>query len=246
LRELKHGHLRIGANECTNSYLLPRLTQVFHQRHRSIRIEVLCEPTEGLVRQLKKRRLDLALLDYLPEDHELEAQPLVRDEVVLIASPQHRFAQKPRVPIRELEPESLIVQSHPSALRERVLEAFKQFDTPLNMSVESATIDSIKKMVALNIGVAFVPLMCVREEVARRELIIIPVDDLQQKRTLWTVRRREGPRSHATEAFMRVLRLETERFQCEPAFALKSGSSLSEDQPPKVGTTIRGNSGACV
>ena len=244
LRELKHGHLRIGANECTNSYLLPRLTRVFHQRYRSIRIEVLCDHTNGLIRQLKERRLDLALLDYLPEEPQLEAQPLVRDEVVLIASPQHRFAQKPRVPIRELEPESLILQSHPSALRERVLEAFKHFETRLNMSIESATIDSIKKMVAMNVGVAFVPLMCVREEVARQELIIIPVDGLQQKRTLWAVRRREGPRSHATEAFMGVVRLETERFECEqPAFALNGGgSSLSEAQRTKVGATIREDS----
>ena len=169
---------------------------------------MLCEHTDGLIRQLKERRLDLALLDFLPEEHELEAQPLVRDEVVLIASPQHRFAQRPGVQVRELEAESVVIQSHPSALRQQVLEAFKHFETPLNMNVESATIDSIKKMVAMNVGVAFVPLMCVREEVARRELVIIPVDRLEQKRTLSAVRRREGPRSHAAEAFMRVVNLE--------------------------------------
>ena len=248
LTKLKQGCLRIGANECINSYLLPRLTQVFHQRYRSIRIEVLCEHTNGLILQLKERRLDLALLDYLPEEPGLEAHPLVRDEVVLIASPQHRFAERPSVHVRELEVESVIVQSHPSALRQQLLEAFKQFDTSLNVSVESATMDSIKKMVAMNVGVAFVPLMCVREEVARRELVIIPVDRLEQNRTLSAVRRREGPRSHATEAFMRLLKLETEKFQCEhPAFALNSrDSSLSVDQPPSVGTTIRGNSRSCV
>src|SRR6266496_5283828 len=197
LTKLKQGRLRIGANECINSYLLPRLTRIFHQRYPSIGIEVLCEHTNGLIRQLKERQLDLALLDCLPEEAELEAQPLVRDEVVLIASPEHRFAQRARVPVRELETESVILQRHPSALRQQVLEAFKQFEATLTMSVESATIDSIKKMVAVNVGVAFVPLMCVREEVERRELVIIPVHGLQQKRTLWTVRRRDGPRSHA-------------------------------------------------
>ena len=248
LKELKQGHLRIGANECTNSSLLPRLTQVFHQRYSSIRIEVLCEHTVGLVRQLKDRRLDLALLDYLPEEYELEAQPLIRDEVVLIASPQHQFAQRARVHVRELEAESLIVQNHPSALRQRVIEVFKRFETRLNMSIESPTIDSIKKMVAVNVGVAFVPLICAREEVARQELVVIAVHGPQQERTVWAVRRREGPRSHATEAFMRVVKLETERFQREhPAFALNNrDSSLSEDQPPKVGTTIRGDPRPCV
>ena len=211
LTKLKQGCLRIGANECINSYLLPRLTQIFHQRYPSIRIEVECEHSSGLVRQLKERRLDLALLDRLPEEAELEAQSLIHDEIVLIASPEHRFAGRTGVNSRELETESVIVQKHPSTLRHQILEAFKQFETALTMSVESATIDAIKKMVAVNVGIAFVPLMCVREEVARRELVIIPVHGLEQKRTLWAVKRRQGPCSHAAEAFTRVVNLEIER-----------------------------------
>ena len=215
LAKLKQGCLRILANECINSYLLPRLTQIFHQRYRSITIEVECEHTGGLVRQLKERRLDLALLDCLPEEAELEVQPLVDDEIVLIVSPKHHFARRRGIRSRELETESLIVQKRPSALRHQVDQALKQFESTLSMSVESATIDAIKKMVAVNVGVAFVPLMCVRDDVARRELVIIPVHGLEQKRTLSVVRRREGPRSQATEAFMRMLKLEIEPLQCE-------------------------------
>ena len=227
LAKIKQGCLRIGANECMNSYLLPRLTQVFHQRYRTITIEVECAHTSTLVQQLKERRLDLALLDCLPEEPEFEAQPLVHDEIVLIASPDHHFAGRRGVRSKELETESLIVQRRPSDLRHQVEEALKQFETTLSMSIESATIDAIKKMVAVNVGVAFVPLMCVREDVARQELVIIPVHGLEQKRTLSAVRRREGPRSQATEAFMRMLKLEMEPFQCEPtALALSSSNAV--------------------
>ena len=72
LKKLKQGHLRIGANESTNSYLLPELTHVFHERYPNIKIEVVCEHTDGLIRQLKERRLDLGLLAYLPVEHGLE------------------------------------------------------------------------------------------------------------------------------------------------------------------------------
>jgi DNA-binding transcriptional LysR family regulator len=228
LRQLKQGELRIGAIECTNSYLLPRLTRVFRQRYSSIRIELLCDHNEILIRQVKERRLDLAVLDVLPKEHELEVQPLLCDQVVLVVSPQHRFAQKEHAHITELECESMIFQKHPSTLREHALEAFKRFDIPFHVSVESATIDSMKKMVAENVGVAFVPLMCVREEVARGELIIIRIDSLKLKRILWAVRRREGPRSHATEAFMRVVKIETERLQSEqPAFRFEEPLNLT-------------------
>ena len=215
LKKLKQGQLRIGANESTNSYLLPQFTQVFHERYPNIKIEVVCDHTDALLRQLKERRLDLALLAYLPADHGLEAQPLVRDEVVLITSPNHQLAEKVVVSVKELERESVIVESHPSSLRQRVVEAFERTETPLNIRVESATIDTIKKMVAKNVGVGFVPLMCVREEVAHGELVIMPVEGFQQKRTLWAVRRREGPHSPAAEAFMQIVKLETESFRFE-------------------------------
>ncbi len=227
LIKLRQGQLRIGANESTNSYLLPQLTQVFHQRYPNIKIEAVCQHTNGLIRQLKERRLDLALLAYLPEGHELEAQPLLRDEVVLITSPRHHLAARERVHVRELGKESVIVESQPSSVSEKVVEAFSSFETTLNIRVESATIDMIKKMVAKNAGVGFVPLMCVREEIARRELVSLPVEGFQQKRTLWAVRRREGPRSHAAEAFMQVVKLEMENFRGEqPAILLVTGSDL--------------------
>ncbi|MBA3356721.1 MAG: LysR family transcriptional regulator [Pyrinomonadaceae bacterium] len=227
LIKLRQGQLRIGANESTNSYLLPQLTQVFHQRYPNIKIEAVCQHTNGLIRQLKERRLDLALLAHLPEGHELEAQPLLRDEVVLITSPRHHLAARERVHVRELGKESVIVESQPSSVSEKVVEAFSSFETTLNIRVESATIDMIKKMVAKNAGVGFVPLMCVREEIARRELVSLPVEGFQQKRTLWAVRRREGPRSHAAEAFMQVVKLEMENFRGEqPAILLVTGSDL--------------------
>jgi DNA-binding transcriptional LysR family regulator len=228
LKKLKQGHLRIGANESTNSYLLPELTHVFHERYPNIKIEVVCEHTDVLIRQLKERRLDLGLLAYLPNEHGLDAQPLVRDEVVLIMSSRHKLAGREGVSISELEQESVIVESQYSSLRQKVVEAFERSETPLNIRVESATIETIKKMVAKNVGVGFVPLMCVREEVARGELVTLPVEGFQQKRTLWAVRRREGPHSAAAEAFMHVVKQETETFRFDQPSPAKEGVESAE------------------
>jgi len=236
LKKVKQGHLRIGANESTNSYLLPQLTQVFHERYPNIKIEVVCQHTDGLLGQLRQRRLDLALLAYLPAEHELDAQPLVRDEVVLIMSPAHQLAGREVVTVPELENESVIVESHPSSLRQRVVEAFDRSQTRLNIQVESATIDTIKKMVAKNVGVGFVPLMCVRDEVARAELVTLPVEGFQQKRTLWAVRRREGPHSAAAEAFMHVVKQETEKFRFDqPSSAKENVGSAELEVAPEMG-----------
>ena len=44
------------------------------------------------------------------------------------------------------------------------METFEQHHTPLNITLELATVETIKRFVQLKIGLAFVPRMCVAEE----------------------------------------------------------------------------------
>ncbi len=216
LRDLVHlrrGAVRIGANESTSVYLLPRLTQTFHEQYPDIKIEVTCEHTEKLLSQMEARRLDLALLAYLPENHDLEARLIMRDELVLIVSPRHRLALASSVHVKDLEKESIIIEGAPSSLHEKVVDAFRVHQTPLNVQVTSATIETIKQMVASDVGVGFVPLMCVDREVARRELAIVPVEGLHLDRKLWVVRPRSDVHSHAALAFMRVVNSQAEKLE---------------------------------
>jgi DNA-binding transcriptional LysR family regulator len=215
LAHLRRGAVRIGANESTSVYLLPKLTQAFHELYPDIKIEVTCGHSEELLVAMQARRLDLALLAYLPDDHNLEARLIMRDELVLIVSPGHRLALAGNVQIKDLERESIITEGAPSALHEKVVEAFRSHQISLNVQVKSATIETIKQMVAKDVGVGFVPLMCVDREVSRRELVIVPVEDLHFERSLWVVRPRSEAHSHAALAFMRVVNSLAEKLDLE-------------------------------
>jgi len=213
LVHLRRGAVRIGANESTSVYLLPRLTQAFYEQYPDIKIEVSCGHSEELLAEMQARRLDLALLAYLPEDHNLEARLIMRDELVLIVSPRHRLALSNNVRVKDLEKESLIIEGAPSSLHEQVVDFFRSHETPLNIQVQSATIETIKQMVASDVGVGFVPLMCVGREAARRELVIVPVEGLNLERSLWAVRARSDAHSHAAIAFMRVVNSLAEKLE---------------------------------
>lgn len=204
-RELRRGRLRIGANESTSLYLLPRLTQVFHEQYPEIKIEVTCDHSEQLLADLHDRRLDLALLAHLPQRDGLDVRLVMKDELVLIADPQHRLAAFDKIHVRDLASEAIITEGAESSLHEKVVNAFHLYQTTLNVPVESANIETIKRMVAAGVGVAFVPLMCVQEEVAEGRLVIIPVGGFQHKRSLWAVRRGSDADCHPAHAFMTVV-----------------------------------------
>ncbi len=205
LHNLQSGRIRIGANESTSLYLLPQLILSFREQYPKIKVEVSRQSSALLPRELRQRNLDFAILSFLPDDTELEATAIMRDELVLIASPQHWLAARERVHIRELGAESFIAHNVHSPSRDKVIETFRRFQTPLNMTIEITTIETIKRFVAMNLGIGFVPLMCVREEVERGELVTIPVDGFRHERTLWAVRRRTDAHSHAAQAFMTVI-----------------------------------------
>ena len=51
------------------------------------------------------------------------------------------------------------------AVQGRVIREFQRNKVPLNMDLEMPTVEAIRKMVQRNEGVAFLPRMCVSEEV---------------------------------------------------------------------------------
>src|ERR1700689_1581269 len=188
LRELQKGKLVIAANEFTSLYLLPGLAG-FRRLNPLIKITVQPE---------------LRVLSYKAEEPRLHSVVTYLDELVLVVPPKHALAGAREVSIRQLGAESFVAHIVSSPYREKVLQAFQQHKTPLHMDLELPTLQAIKQFVALGSGVALMPEMSVETEVARGELVRIPVRELRVQRKLRLVYRKEAGLSHAARAFLKV------------------------------------------
>src|SRR5829696_3341874 len=206
LRELKRGLVRVGANESTSLYLLPQVILSFREKHPDVKVEIYRHVSERLPREVLERNVDFAVLASEPVDRDLESFCVLRDELALILNPSHPLASRDEVTIEELGGEPFLAHNVRTASRNKVIEAFAEHHTPLNITLELATVETIKRFVQLKIGVAFVPQMCVREELERGTLVTVPVRGLSYQRTLWVTQRRQATLSHAAAAFLKVLR----------------------------------------
>jgi DNA-binding transcriptional LysR family regulator len=204
LHSLEQGRVRIGANESTGVYLLPRLIETFHRRHPKVRIDVTRQNSMQLIRDIRDHSVDLALISFAPEEKDVEALPIMNDELILVASPGHRLETKRKVTFSDLGGEAFIAHTVASPSRHKVIEAFRASDTPLNIVMEVAMIETIKKLIAMNLGIGFIPEMCVQDEIRRHELVRLAFHGFQYQRTLWLARRRSDGHSHAAEAFARM------------------------------------------
>ncbi len=206
LQSLKRGRVRVGANESTSLYLLPDLILDFRERHPEIKVEIFRQVSSRLPREVLDRNIDFALMASQPTDRDLEAFPVLKDELILIMSPKHPLASRPSVKIKELGKESFVAHNVKSGSRVKVIEAFARQHTPINITIELATIETIKRFVQKRVGLAFVPRMCVREELERGVLASVPVRGLTHNRVLCAAHRRGSSFSTAAAAFLKVLK----------------------------------------
>ncbi len=206
LRTLKRGRVRVGANESTSLYLLPQVILNFREHHPEVKVEIYRHVSERLPREVLERNVDFAVLASEPGDRDLESFPILKDELVLILHPEHPLAGRETVKVEELGRESFLAHNVRTGSRNKVIEVFSEHHTPLNITLELATVETIKRFVQLNVGLAFVPRMCVSEELERGTLATIPVEGLTYHRTLWVTHRRNMTFSPAASAFLKIMR----------------------------------------
>jgi DNA-binding transcriptional LysR family regulator len=209
IRNVKRGLLRIGTNQSIGEYLLPQLTKIFLERYPEVKLKVVIGYSDSVLTALKHHELDLALVASQPRDNDVRGQLLMRDRLVAVVSPEHHFATRDVIRIQELGTEPMIVLTASSELRERVVETFRRSHIPLNVRVETGTLESIKQMAARNMGVGIVPWMCVQKEEASGELVVKTIEEFREERTLWVVCRRQTRElSPVCQAFMKLIKSE--------------------------------------
>jgi DNA-binding transcriptional LysR family regulator len=204
LRELQKGKLVIAANEFTALYLLPILAE-FRRLHPMIKITVQRALGSHIPDDVLRYRAEFGVLSYEPQEPSVHSVVVYLDELVFVVPPKHPLASARQVSIRQLGAESFVAHIVSSPYRDKVLQLFKTHKTPLHMDLELPTLQAIKQFVALGSGVAFLPEISVETELARGELVRIPVRELQLKRKLRLIYRKDANLSHAARALLKVV-----------------------------------------
>lgn len=203
LRELQKGKLVIAANEFTVLYLLPVLAE-FRRLHPMIRIKVERALGSHIPDEVLQYGAEFGVLSYEPQEASLQSIVVYLDELVFVVPPNHPLAGAKQVSIRQLGAESFVAHIVSSPYREKVIQLFNAHKTPLHMDLELPTLQAIKQFVAMGNGVALAPEISVETELARGELVRIPVRELQLKRKLRLIYRKDANLSHAARAFLKV------------------------------------------
>jgi DNA-binding transcriptional LysR family regulator len=204
LRDKSAGRLSIGANESSTLYLLPHIER-YRRLYPKIKVQVRRSQSSKIPAELLGGDLELGVVSYDPGDHRLVAKVIYADALAFVISPKHRFARRKTVSITELGMETFIAHNVVSPYREVVLREFRRHKVALNMDVEMPTLETIRKLVQSNEGVAFLPRMCVKQDIESGTLREVTVKELHVERKVRLLHVKERTLSHAAQAFLDVV-----------------------------------------
>lgn len=207
LRNKALGRLVIGANESMILYLLPHLIR-YRNAYPKVKLVVQRCRSSEVPELLLAGDVDFGVVSYLTGDERFHSHVLYVDHLSCVVAPGHRLAEKEILFIRDLGAETFVAHNVASPYRDAVVKAFQEQKIPLNMDIEMPTVESIRRMVQSGLGVAFLPRVCVDQDLRTGILKEIPVSELQLERKIYLVSVDKRPLSHAAEAFQELMKKE--------------------------------------
>lgn len=233
LKSLKAGTLAIAAHEAAAVYLLPSALRMYVQRFPDIKVGIYRSRLEEIPRQVMDREVDLGFVKEVPAFHELEWVEVHSDEMVCIASPRHPLAGRDVVTVKDVSSEQFVLHHLCSATAEKILRLFEQHSARCRVVAELWSFENIKGFVQEEVGLAIVPGITVRQELANRTLARIPLQELAMPRRTLMIYREQGYLAEPARELIRIIRA----FNWEQtALAANSRQLATASRQPNAGT----------
>lgn len=184
------GPLIIAAPETLSTYRLPPLLKQYRARFPRVQLTLRSLAVSEALTQLREGRIDVAVLlaEPPPAVTGITIRPLVRENFLLLAAPEHPLAGRGCVEAEDLRETALLLTeagcTYRTAFENRLLAAGVRPTTVM----EFGSVEAIKQCVMANLGVAFLPEIAVTKEIKAGRMIALPwfESDLQmQTLLLW-------------------------------------------------------------
>jgi DNA-binding transcriptional LysR family regulator len=233
LRTLKAGRLTIAAHESAAVYLLPAPLRHYLQRFPDIKVGIQRSRLAEIPRQVMDREVDVGFVKDEPAFHELHCVEVHSDQMVLVAAPHHPLVKRPNVQIRDLGSEQFVIHHQCAATTDRILQLFEQHATRCRVVAELWSFENVKTFVREDVGMAIVPGITVRQELADGTLAIVPVRELSMPRRTLMVYRDQGYVSDSASELIKMVR--NFNWEHEPAAAPSRAARVKGGQPRRPG-----------
>jgi DNA-binding transcriptional LysR family regulator len=180
------GHLALGASTTIAQYVLPRLLGEFARANPRIQSTLISGNTEHIVEAVEGQKIELGFIEGPARSRGVKTEPFLKDELVLIVSTAHEWAELASIKSADLCSASLLMRERGSGTRrvvEMALERSGINRNSLHIVMELDSTEAIKSAVEAGLGIGFISRWAIAKDLRLDNTFrIVEVDGLRIQR----------------------------------------------------------------
>ncbi len=177
----KHtGLLRIGTSESILSSSFPTIIKEFHALYPDIQLSVKTDVRDSIFHALHHNELDFAYtIDINLIDHNWTGRTVREDQAYFVVSPNNPLANIQPVTIEAILTQDLAMTEMNIGYTHALFQLLAKKDLTLLPYLESGNTDLLKQLVIENKAISYLPLYCVRKEIAKGLLTALRIPEYE-------------------------------------------------------------------
>ena len=201
------GTVRLGMFPTLGPYLLPHVVPRIRARFPHLELLLVEEKSDVLLSRLREGKLDAGLLALPVADDQLHTEFLFEEPFVLAVPESHPLAQRGSLTLAELSHQQLLLLEDGHCLREQALDVCRLSGANEKSEFRATSLETLRQMVAADVGITLLPTLAVRPPVARSPNIhLLGFSDSHPSRRIAMVWRKSSAMSGFLQVFAQVFR----------------------------------------
>ncbi len=188
--------------------MLPNVVRHLHQQYPSLRLFIRDGAPRDLVADLLSGRHDLILTHLPVQSGDVIVRRLFAEPLHLVVSRDHRLAGRDDAADADLAGETLLALSSAFTLHDQIAAVAREAGATLLQDYEGTSLDALRQMVAMNMGLTLLPALYVKSEITGRggDVAVLPFRRGRLTRAIGLAWRRSAGDRVAYATFAEVIR----------------------------------------
>jgi DNA-binding transcriptional LysR family regulator len=211
LQEMKKvisGTIRISTIYSIGLHELPPYIKRFLHDFPSVNVRVEYRRSNLVYEDILHNSVDFGLVAFPVKVRQIEMLPFRDDRLVLITHPSHPLAKTGEVDLKELAGQKFIGFDPDIPTRKAVDQIFRDNKLEIEPVMEFDNIETVKRAVEIDHGIAIVPQATVLQEAKQGSLAIVPFRGKEFSRPLAILHRKGRVLTPAMKKFIEVLNID--------------------------------------
>lgn len=205
MRKVVSGNIKIATIYSVGLHELPPYIKQFLVKFPEVNVRVEYRRSNLVYEDVIHNAVDFGLVAFPQKNRQLEVIPFKEDRLVVIVHPEHALAKTKTVGLQDIADQKFISFDPDIPTRKAIDGLFRDFKVNIDPVMEFDNVETVKRAVEIDAGIAIVPEATVRQEVNQGLLNSLTIKGSKVTRPIALIHRKGRVMTPATRQFVSLI-----------------------------------------